>query len=645
MVLLRHDEQWGSRGIDFLARDGRWWGLSGLSSPRRSGLVAVVVLAALLAAGAVGFGVWATVTGNSAVFGHLTALAGVFSLVLAAMIAAVGMVAWAWRAGAMQQGDMVEVPELDRLADVLAGAVKVQWTTEAAERGLLEPEPIPVRWRKPSLPFVGPVSAAVGSQRFAPLPGLPAVSQQRLRAGKIRDLHAVYGGLGSGRLVVAGAPGSGKSGGAVLLVLAALKHREQVPDEDRPRVPVPVMVTPHGWDPNTQRAQDWLAGRLQQTYVPLFAGKSGAEKATELLAAGKVAVFLDGLDEIPEVLRPVALRALSQAAFRVVVLTRSTEMAAAATQGHLEGAAALELEDIAPVTAADYLTRVQLDPPPRGWRELTDYLRYTPDSPIAQALNSPLTLTLVRDTYRGGDDIRELLEFCGAADHHICRDDIVDHLLDRVLPTAYEQRPGDPPVKYDLPTAQRALGCIATRMNEDGTRDLQWWRIPMWAPVAPRVIATGLLPGLATGLVFGLVAGLTARPGAGLTLGLTSLFVIGLVAGLAPGRGRRSPQRIAPMRWRRVSWRSIFPRLPRLPRSPPLPTFPPSPPFPFTVRFLARGRVYRSDLTVSPLSGNSRSNSRVPFRVPARIRVRPREGLLPAGCCQHQSLESAYLVA
>ena len=94
-------------------------------------------------------------------------------------------------------------------------------------------------------------------------------------------------------------------------------------------MPVPVMVTPHGWDPNTQRAQDWLAGRLQQTYVPLFAGKSGAEKATELLAAGKVAVFLDGLDEIPEVLRPVALRALSQAAFRVVVLTRSTEMAAA----------------------------------------------------------------------------------------------------------------------------------------------------------------------------------------------------------------------------------------------------------------------------------------------------------------------------
>ena len=124
-------------------------------------------------------------------------------------------------------------------------------------------------------------------------------------------------------------------------------------------------------------------------------------------------MILDGLDEIPEKLRPVALRALSQqATFRVVVLTRSAEMAAAATQGLLEGAAAVELQDIDPVTAAGYLTRVQLDPPPRGWRELTVRLRRTPDSPLAQALNSPLTLTLVRDTYRSGDDVRELLDFC-----------------------------------------------------------------------------------------------------------------------------------------------------------------------------------------------------------------------------------------
>ncbi len=47
--------------------------------------------------GAVTFGAWATVTGSSAVFGRLTGLAGVFSLVLAVAVAAAGMLAWARR--------------------------------------------------------------------------------------------------------------------------------------------------------------------------------------------------------------------------------------------------------------------------------------------------------------------------------------------------------------------------------------------------------------------------------------------------------------------------------------------------------------------------------------------------------------------
>ena len=105
-------------------------------------------------------------------------------------------------------------------------------------------------------PVAGPVSAAAGSRQFPPLPGLKAVRQGQLREGGLRDLHAIYGGLGSGRMVIVGAPGAGKSGAAVLLILAALRHREQVP-EDRPLVPVPVMFTLHGWDPNNRPVQDW----------------------------------------------------------------------------------------------------------------------------------------------------------------------------------------------------------------------------------------------------------------------------------------------------------------------------------------------------------------------------------------------------
>ena len=426
---------------------------------------------------------------------------------------------------------------LSEVADSLAVVVTEQWTRAALERRLLQPEPIRVQWERSSRPLAGPVSAAVESRQFRPLPGLSLAVPRQLRGGRLQDLHAVYGGLGSGRLVIIGEPGSGKTGAAVLLVLAALEHRRQVTSQDRQLVPVPVMFTLHGWDPNTQRVGDWLAARLQETY-PMFGGKGGKAEAVELVKAGRIAVFLDGLDEIAEELRPVALRALSQQeVLRVVVLARSFEMAAAARQGFLEGAAALELRAVEAATAADYLTRVQLDPPPRGWSELTGRLRREPGSPIAKALSNPLTLTLVRDTYRSGDDIRELLDFCDAVGD-VSGEDIQDHLLDRVLPTAYTPPPGEAPPRYQLEEARRALGYIAARMSHEGTRDFAWWRIPAWASATPRVIVTGV--------VFGLIFSLGDRPVFGLVGGtvFAYLYILG-------DRGR-SPVRRAPLQWRRL---------------------------------------------------------------------------------------------
>ena len=264
-------------------------------------------------------------------------------------------------------GDTGRGRPLDEVADSLAEAVTEQWTRAALERRLLQPGPIPVHWERSSKPLAGPVSAALESRQFPPLPGLSPTVRRQLRGGRLQDLHAVYGGLGSGRLVIIGEPGSGKTGAAVLLVLAALEHRQQVPSQDRQLVPVPVIFTLHGWDPSTQRVADWFAARLQETY-PLFAGKRGRAEAAQLVQAGRIAVFLDGLDEIAEDLRPVALQALSQqTVVRVVVLARSFEMMVAARQGFLEGAAALELRAVDAAAAGDYLSRVHLVPPQLGW--------------------------------------------------------------------------------------------------------------------------------------------------------------------------------------------------------------------------------------------------------------------------------------
>jgi hypothetical protein len=463
------------------------------------------------------------------------AVFGAFAVPVA--VAAWGLITGVWRAQPEQLSCAITAEELDKLGDLLATAVKDQWMRAAGDRRLLEPEPIPVPWVRPSVALVGPVSAAVASRRFTPLPLLHAVHEQQLRSGYVQDLLAVYGGLGSGRLLIAGAPGSGKSGSAVLLVLAALQHREVVDAADRPKVPVPVMFTLHGWAPEEQRLKDWLTSRLRQTY-PLLAGKDGLSRARALLTEGKLAVILDGLDEIPPALRPVALEALSrQATFRIVVLTRSAEMAAAVARGSLDGAACIELVDIDPASAASYLARVQLDPPPRGWGELINRLRNAPESPIAQALRSPLALTLVRDTYRSEDDIDELLDLCDSTDQVASPDEIVDHLLDRVIPAAYTRQPGQRSPEYDLPTAKATLRLLAQRMNQDMTRDLQWWRIPAWTSAAVRMICTGIGAGLLVGIALYVV---TIR-----VVGSTTAFATALVGAVGIGvtfgtRGRKA---------------------------------------------------------------------------------------------------------
>jgi len=473
---------------------------------------------------------------------HRNDLATFWGFVAGVVALAASGIAWAWRRRKKQDEGPPSRQRLDELADQLAAAVKKQWQAAARERKLLWPEAIPVRWRAPSEAMAGPVAAAVSSMLFPPLPGLRRVEERDLREGDIRDLHALYGGLGSGRLVIAGAAGSGKSGAAALLILDALEHRELILGVERSKIPVPVMFTLHGWDPNNRNIEEWLVPQFQQMY-PLFRGRDGAKNAANLIASNKVTVILDGLDEVAEELRPAALRALSmQAGFRVVLICRSKEMVAAVQEGIFDGAVAVELQHVGPEDAARYLTDVQRDPPPTGWAELTRRLGEASDRALVQALCSPLVLTLVRDTYRGSDDVHELIDISNDAGSEASREQIEEHLLDRVLSAAYERIEGRPKPRYDLEQAENAFRYIARKMRENNTTDLQWWLIPDWAAYVPRVILTGVAAGLVTvlwvALAFALLGGAVIG---GLFLGAIG----GIVAAFYFGRNAEDNQEYA----------------------------------------------------------------------------------------------------
>ncbi|MGH3867208.1 MAG: hypothetical protein ACRDQ4_13900 [Pseudonocardiaceae bacterium] len=177
---------------------------------------------------------------------------------------------------------------------------------------------------------------------------------------------------------------------------------------------------------------------------------------------------------------------------------------------------------------ADYLHRARTGPPPSRWTQLLTHLRENPDGALARGLSTRLALTLIRDTYRPGDDVRGLLTTRWSGD------DLERYLIARVLPAAYTRRPGSPAPPYSQTQAEQVLAFLARQMNQRHTRNLAWRQIPRWAPTTPRILASMLMAGLLGAILVGLVLG------GGLPLGIT------LMLGLSGwrGEGQASPQKL-----------------------------------------------------------------------------------------------------
>ena len=463
-------------------------------------------------------------------------------------VACAGLLA-AWLT-ARRRHEREAADRLDRAADVLAEQVWLQWRQAAVERRLLNPVPIPVRWRLSDLGVAGPIADAVGDgaelPRFSPLPGIAAVTAASVVAGDLRGLLAVYGGLDSGRLVILGEPGAGKTGAAIRLLLAALEHRRLLAGQERSAVPVPVLIGVRGWDPVTQPLERWLALRLAEEHPFLRSAAYGHDAARRLVRTGRLAVIVDGLDEMRGDLRSTAVRALDdQATFRLVVVSRSQELVAAASRAHLSGAAALQLQPVDAEDAAAYLERCCPRPLSVAWQRLLDTVRTDRSSPVAGALDTPLALSLVRDTYGPGDAVDDLLD----RDRFGCPEEVTDHLLDRVLPAAFAARPGRPPPRYTLDQARRWLGFVAWRMSREPTGgDLAWWLVPRWRPAWPRAVVTVAAVALAGGGAGALAGGTDSTPAGSATVWLATDH--------APPYAGGPPRQVGRPRWGRMRSRA-----------------------------------------------------------------------------------------
>jgi transcriptional regulator with XRE-family HTH domain len=414
---------------------------------------------------------------------------------------------------------------LAEAADDLAHAVRARLAGEEEQRRIQDPCPLPVRWE------LAPDNVLDHWENICRVtPGETAKPLDL--AGRLPDIADVYLRIPSGRLVVLGRAGSGKSVLAMRFVLDMLTRRTRGDA-------VPVLFSVGSWDPTTTGFRDWLAGQLLRDHPGLAVAEGGtANLATALVEAGRILPVLDGFDELATGLHVAALEALNATALPLLLTSRPGEFLTAAETDALTAAAAVRLTDLTVADLVDYLPRTtRKDTGTTVWDPVLTQLREHPERPgcvnLRAVLTTPLMVGLARASYsdRTDSDPTELLD----TERFDSQYALEDHLLGSFIPTVYRDQPGRR--RWDTDDVRRWLGYLARHLERLGTRDLTWWQLGTTMRPWRRVTVVGLVAGVTFAFAAGFAAALMGGLGfgTGVADGLIAGPLDGLAAGLAIG--------------------------------------------------------------------------------------------------------------
>jgi transcriptional regulator with XRE-family HTH domain len=401
--------------------------------------------------------------------------------------------------------------ELIEAAAELADVVRARCQQEEIRRRIHDPGPLPLLWRSAGAELTDP---------DAPTD----------LAGALDGIVACYRRVPSGRLVVLGQAGAGKSMLAVRLVLDLLNPSTAAGA-------VPVVLGIGSWHPLKTSLHEWLVAELTRHYPGLARpSRSGSTLAARLIESGRILPVLDGFDEIADGLHRAALGALNQTVLPLVLTSRPDQYRDAVTASRvLRGAGAVELADLTVADLADYLPRTArrtAGDVATVWDPVLRELAERPDHPPAVALATPLMVGLARANYSDttGRDPAELLD----SERFPTAESIADHLLAGFVPAAYPSRPPDHAVgleqRWSVEQATRWLRFLATHLNRRHTTDLAWWEFGTALSRWSRTLVLGMVVGVTSAVVDWLVEGVAAA--FGVQVGSSSWFLSGLLIGL-----------------------------------------------------------------------------------------------------------------
>ena len=458
-----------------------------------------------------------------------------------------------------------------RIAEQLSTGVRAQWEDEASMRRLYGPSPLPVSWAAaaPDLTvewgsLVNLATSSAG-RRSSPPAGTWATDPADL-AGKGEELVKVLDRVPTGRVVVLGEPGAGKTMLMIRLVLDLIEHRGD-------GEPVPILASIASWNPVDQDLRDWLAAQLLRDHPGLAnpppTGRTERTQADALLADHLILPVLDGLDEMPEQIRGPAIDRINDAlrpSERLVVTCRSAQYRDAIRPKDgpelrpVEAAAVIELRPLDLAAAHEYLRHGAPGPETRArWDRV--FNRLGKKAPVREAFTTPLMVSLAHAVYNSSPAERSTarpdpIELRNRA--LTDRKAVESLLFDAFIPAAYRRDPAD---HWKVQDAERWLVFLACHLeNEMASTDLAWWQLRRAAAgvVARFWVVVGVVA--AFGVVAAWVTSIAAGDGlvAGVLHVAGSVTAAGLVAGVMvrfrPG-GRRVTE--APARGMRINVRKL----------------------------------------------------------------------------------------
>jgi hypothetical protein len=374
---------------------------------------------------------------------------------------------------------------LGKLADELAIAIGMQWEAEAAMWRLNDPFPLAISWKAATPNLTDDWDdlvrlALTGAGWPAPKPDITWASSPTELAGEGADLATTMAVVPTGRLVVLGPPGAGKTMLMVRLVMDLLKDRMT-------EGPVPVLLQLSSWNPEDQNLNAWIADQLALEHSALGGSTStGNTRANALLAARLIIPILDGLDEIPDALRGAAISKINDALppgqpVLVTCRTREYQEAVRPADGlevTLRGAAAIQIDPLDPPTIARYLQADAGGPIAKTrWNPVISILGS--NAPIAQAMTTPLMVSLARLIYNPRPDervgeLRDPAELCGSTMTSCSV--VEEHLFDAFIRAAYRRQ--DKETRWTAARAETYLMFIARLLEYDfKSPNLAWWEL------------------------------------------------------------------------------------------------------------------------------------------------------------------------